>query len=229
MRVALCIFGAAHLVACGGQSENSSDSSHGGSNVGGATSLGGAGDSGGGSTSHGDAGSSNEAGTTSPGGGGSTSGGGTSVGAGGSSGSKGLLPACLSQLFASCELKGACTVEDVNQDGSQLRYCFTSGVKVVSNKGTECSNLEDKIYASDGSLCYSRSRLAYAGHSCEGPTVSWADGAGKPVATATSLGPTGEAVQISCAGGGEQARCAASERCGWDELIASNCSVGACP
>lgn len=228
MRAALCIFGAAHLVACGGQSENSTDSSRGGSNVAGATSLGGAGDSGAGSTSHGDAGSSNEAGTTSPGGGG-TSGGDASVGAGGSSGSKVPLPACLSQLFASCELKGACTVEDVNQDGSLLRYCFTSGVKVVSNKGTECSNVEDKIYASDGSLCYSRSRLAFAGHFCEGPTINWADGTGKPIATATSLGPTGEAEQISCAGGGEQARCAARESCGWDLLSASNCSVGVCP
>jgi hypothetical protein len=158
-----------------------------------------------------------------------------SIGAGGSSSPKVPPPACLAKLFASCELKGACTVEDVNQDGSRLRYCFTSGVKLVSNRGTECGNREDQVYASDGALCYSRSTAAYATHACEGRTVTWADGAGEPIATAnpiaiaTPFGPAAEGLQISCAGGGEQARCAAPESCGWDALTASNCSVGACP
>lgn len=152
--------------------------------------------------------------------------GGASSGAGGSSSSKAPLPACLTKLFASCELEGVCIVEDVNHDGSQLRYCYTNAMRVVSDRADECGNRETKVYGSDRSLCYSLSVEAHAAEFCEGAITTWKDNAGRPVATvSTSSGPS---MQITCAADGERISCPDGESCSWDTLPGPNCSVGAC-
>jgi hypothetical protein len=120
-----------------------------------------------------------------------------------------------------------CTVENANGDTS--RYCFANGVKVASLKGSECNNRDDSVYASDGTLCYVRSSLAYAGHACEGSTTTWKDGSGTLIATRTSSGSSGQGLQITCASGGERALCTDWAHCGWDALTVPNCASGACP
>lgn len=147
-------------------------------------------------------------------------------GGGGGSGEGNVpLPACIKTLLDSCPLQGSCTVE--TSGDSVRRSCFESGVKVVSNKGSECSNSDEMVYASDGSLCYSRTTVAYAAHACEQPVTTWTDSTGTMIATETSQGPTPSHLQITCAGG-EHAECFGSGTCGWDELRGANCDVGAC-
>ena len=242
-RPLLSISWAGYLAACGGRSAHDSGSPTGGSGSSGvsaaeagalATTNGGATDNGGGGSADGGAaditgmGGSN-GGSPNLGGGGNAGAGATSIGGGGNANLNNVpLPACITTLLASCDLQGACTVQDVNQDRSLLRYCFADGVKVVSNKGTQCNNRDDSVYASDGSLCYSRSNFALTGHACEGNSVTWKDGAGTLIATQATTGSSGQWLQITCATGGEHALCATPGNCGWDALTGPNCSTGTC-
>ena len=137
-------------------------------------------------------------------------------------------PACLAALLASCELQGACSVADVNGDGTVLNRCFAGGVKVVSNKGTECANTDDHVYKRDGSLCFTRSVVGFAGHACEGVTTTWKDGSGTLIATET--GASGAAHQmntITCAASGDETVCTDGV-CDWDALSTPSCTDGTC-
>ena len=197
----------------------------------------------GGNGSSGESGSSGEGGNGSSGegsgeGGGGSGGsnpGGSNAGGSGSGGSGSSVqpPSCLRDLFEACPLAEACTVDDVNGNGSLQRSCYDGGVRAVMTKGSECSNRELQVYKANGSLCYSYAVVAFAAHACEGPVTTWRDSDGAVVATgsqsSTGSGTSGTTVNIHCENGdGASCKVSASSNC--SSVLGSGpvCAPGVC-
>ena len=63
-----------------------------------------------------------------------------------------LLPGCVTDLSTACPLRGPCTVDDVNGDGSPMRRCFADGFKEVFIPAETCFGGEKTVYRGYGSL-----------------------------------------------------------------------------
>jgi hypothetical protein len=167
------------FAACGGESSNSGAAGTGGSSgdATGGMPTGGAGGAGG---TGGAGGFGGTAGTGGAGTGGAGDGGSSGAGNGGTGGLPSDWAKCLTDLVARCPLVGSCVTSEA--DGI-THTCFPDGARTESEELPSVScppGRVERVYGSDGSLCYTSTRTS--GPGCENPSTNWVDADGNSVA-----------------------------------------------